>query len=83
MTLAQSLTVGQSKLQRLFSANFYIYFIFVKSLAQIDSTTKLIMTLLITLNTGEIAYNDITYNINKCNIKYMFLLTVKSKVIYW
>ncbi len=35
-----------------------------------------------TLNTGGITYNDITYNINKCNISYIFLSTVTSKVIY-
>jgi hypothetical protein len=26
-------------------------------------------------------YDDLTYNINKCNITYMFLSTVTSKVI--
>jgi hypothetical protein len=31
---------------------------------------------------GGINYNDITYNINKCNITYMFLSTVISKVIF-
>ncbi len=45
--------------------------------------TLLIMTLLITtiiimLNNGDIPYNDITKNINKCNIAYMFLPTVIS-----
>ncbi len=39
------------------------------------------MTILITLNTGDITYKDITYNINKCKITYMFLSTVTSKVI--
>ncbi len=29
----------------------------------------------------DFAYNDFTYNINKCNIIYMFLYTVRSKVI--
>ncbi len=27
-------------------------------------------------------YNDFTFNINKCDITYMFLFTVTSKVIY-
>ncbi len=48
------------------------------------------MTILIILHTGDITYNDnayiiyndITYNINKCNITCMFLSTVLSKVIY-
>ncbi len=40
-----------------------------------------------TLNTGDITFNDITYNINNCNITYMFyqLLYVnsfKSKISY-
>ncbi len=39
------------------------------------------MTILITLNPGEITYNGITYNITKCNNAYMFLSTVMSKVI--
>jgi len=39
--------------------------------------TLLIMTILVTLNMG-----DITYRINKCNITYLFLSTVISKVIY-
>jgi hypothetical protein len=30
------------------------------------------MTILITLYTGDITYDDITYNVNKCHIKYMF-----------
>jgi hypothetical protein len=41
----------------------------------------LIMSILITL-TGDITYNGITNNINKCNITYMFLSTVISKFIY-
>jgi len=40
------------------------------------------MTKLLKLNTGDISYNGITYNINKCNITYMFLSTVISKAIY-
>ncbi len=42
----------------------------------------IIMTLLITLNAGGITYNDIIYNINKCNMTNMFLSTVIGKVIY-
>ncbi len=38
------------------------------------------MTILITLNMGNITYNDITYKINKFNITFMFLSTVTSKV---
>ncbi len=30
------------------------------------------MAILITLNTGDITYNDMTYNIDKCNITYTF-----------
>jgi len=40
------------------------------------------MVILITLNTDEIPYNVITYDNSKCNITYMFLWTVISKVIY-
>ncbi len=40
------------------------------------------MTIHITLNTGDVTYNDNTYNISKCNIAYMFLSIVLSKVIY-
>ncbi len=40
------------------------------------------MTLLIALDTGDITYNNITYNINKCNITFMFLFAVISEVIY-
>ncbi len=45
------------------------------------------MTIVITLNTGDITYNDITYDDitctnNKCNITSMFLSTVLSKIIY-
>jgi hypothetical protein len=36
----------------------------------------LIMAIHKTLNTGDFTYNDIPYNINKCNLKYMFLSTV-------
>ena len=39
------------------------------------------MTILITLNPGEITYNGIKFNIIKCNNAYMFLSTVMSKVI--
>ncbi len=39
------------------------------------------MPILITFKTGDITYNDITYNINKCNITYIFLFTVISTVI--
>ncbi len=39
------------------------------------------MTILITLNMGNITYNDITYEINKFNITCMFLSTVTSKAI--
>jgi hypothetical protein len=46
-----------------------------------DITTLLIMPIHITLNTGDITYNDMAYNINKCNIAYLFLSTVISKVI--
>jgi hypothetical protein len=52
-----------------------------------DATTILIMTLLITnllemtslktLNVGYIAYNDITFDINKCNITYVFIYCYK------
>jgi hypothetical protein len=45
-------------------------------------TTLLVMTILITLNTGDIIYNDMTCNINKCIITCMLLSTVISKVIY-
>jgi hypothetical protein len=41
-----------------------------------------IMTILITLNTGDFTYNDNTFNIYKCNITYLFLSTVISEVIY-
>ncbi len=44
--------------------------------------TLLRMAILITLNTGDITYIDITYDIDKCNITYMFLSTVLSKVVY-
>jgi hypothetical protein len=37
--------------------------------------TILIMTIVTTLYTG-----DITYNFNKCNIRYIFLSTVISKI---
>ncbi len=43
---------------------------------------SLIMTILITLNIGDITYNDNTYTINKCNVTYMFFPTVISEVIY-
>ncbi len=46
------------------------------------TSTLLKKTIFITLNTGAITCNDFTYNINKCNITYMFLSTVISKVIY-
>jgi hypothetical protein len=37
------------------------------------------MTILITLNMGDITCNDISYNINKCNIANIFLSTaIKS-----
>jgi hypothetical protein len=39
----------------------------------IDNTTH---------NIGDITYIAITYNINQCNVTYMFLSTVLSKVIY-
>ncbi len=42
--------------------------------------TLLIMTILITLNTCDVTCNDITCIIHKCNITYMFLSTVVSKV---
>ncbi len=32
------------------------------------------MMILVTLNMGEISYNDITYYIKKCNNTYMFYL---------
>ncbi len=44
--------------------------------------TLLIMTILLTHNTGDITYIDIIYNINKFNIICMFLSAVISKVIY-
>jgi hypothetical protein len=37
-------------------------------------TTLLIMTILKTLNTGDITYNVNTYNFNKYNITFMFYL---------
>ncbi len=37
------------------------------------------MAILITLNMDDISYSNINYNINKCNITYMFLSSVKSK----
>ncbi len=40
------------------------------------------MTILITLNMGDFTFNDNTYNINLCNITYMFLSTVISEVTY-
>ncbi len=41
------------------------------------------MSILITLNTGDINYNDITCNITRCTIKYMFfLIYALSKAIY-
>ncbi len=40
------------------------------------------MAILITLNTVDISYNDITYNTNKCNITYRFLSTIISILIY-
>jgi hypothetical protein len=43
-----------------------------------DTTTILIMTIVIALNTGDIAYNDISYNVNKHNITFMFLSAVMS-----
>ena len=30
----------------------------------------------------DLFYNDFTYNINRCDMTYMFLFTVISKVIY-
>jgi hypothetical protein len=36
--------------------------------------TLVIMTILITLNTGDISYNAITFNINKYNIVCVFYL---------
>jgi len=44
------------------------------TLAYLDTTTKPIMAFLITLNTGDINYNDITLNINKWYFRYMFYL---------
>ncbi len=44
-------------------------------------TTILITTILITLNKSYITHDDITYNIDKCNITLMFLSVVISKVI--
>jgi hypothetical protein len=44
-------------------------------------TTLIKMTILLTLNTCENTYNNITY-INKCNIIFMILSIVISKVIY-
>jgi len=38
--------------------------------------------LLIILQHYDNTYNDCTYNINKCDITYMFLFTVIGKVIY-
>jgi len=38
-----------------------------------------IMAKIIAFNMGGISHNTITYNINKCNITYMFLSSVKSK----
>ncbi len=38
----------------------------------LDTTTILIKT----------TFNDFTYNNDKCDITYMFLFTVSSKVIY-
>jgi hypothetical protein len=44
--------------------------------------TLRIITILITLNTGDIHLNGITKNTNKCNISYMvFMCTVISEVI--
>ncbi len=40
------------------------------------------MSVLITLNMGDIAYNDITYNINKFHITYIFLSALITKVMY-
>ncbi len=40
------------------------------------------MTIQITLNTDDITYNDNTYDINKSNITYMFLSTVKNIISY-
>ena len=31
---------------------------------------------------NDFTYNDLTYNINKCDLTYVFLLTVISKLIY-
>ncbi len=42
--------------------------------------TLLIMTILITLNMGETTYNDITQNINKGSIKYIFYLLLQVKL---
>ncbi len=33
------------------------------------------------LNTGDITYNDIDFNIYKCNLTYVFLSTVSREVI--
>ncbi len=35
-------------------------------------TTLVKMTIIITLYTGDITYDDITYKVTKCHIKYMF-----------
>ncbi len=31
------------------------------------------------LNAGDITYNDITYNINKCSMTYMFFIYYDKK----
>ncbi len=49
------------------------------------TTTLLIQTKLIKLNTMDITYNDFACNIEKCNITYMFYLLLKpfiSKISY-
>jgi hypothetical protein len=47
----------------------------------IITRTILIMTLPVTLNTGDITYTGINNNTNKCNIAFIFLSTVISKAI--
>ncbi len=41
-----------------------------------------LIIILMTLNMGDVTYNEIAYNINKWNITFMFLSYVISKVIY-
>jgi hypothetical protein len=58
------------------------FFIMTLIMMTLLITTLIKMTILLTLNTGENTYNNITYNINKCNIIIMILSIVTSYVIY-